>query len=98
MVEDAPAVLAERGTSALPPHIFQGVRFESQLFSGFCRGEKLVSSLIGHVVPRMNGTGQKFRENMIDGECRTGVGMRDTPVLAIAEIEAASWGACAPPW
>lgn len=49
MVEDASAVLAERRTGPLPPHILEGVLLEPQLFGSFCRGEKLVSSPIGHV-------------------------------------------------
>ena len=49
MVEYAPAVLAERRTGSLPAHILERVVLESQLFGGFCRGEKLVSSPAGHI-------------------------------------------------
>lgn len=84
MVEDASAVFAERWTSALPAHVFEGVLLEPEFFCSLGRGEQLLSSPVGHVVSRVNGTGQKFREKLVPGECRTSRGCRDTPVCVRA--------------
>lgn len=80
MIENAPAMLAERWASTLPAHVLQSVLLEPELFGSLGCGEQLLSSPVGHVAfPEANGTGQKLRENVTQGECRTGVGARDTP-------------------
>ncbi len=79
MIENESAVLAEGWTGTLPAHVFERVLLEPEFFGSLGRGEKLLSSPVGHGVSRLNGIGQKLRENKTDRECRTGIESGDTP-------------------
>lgn len=48
MIEDAPAVFAERRSAALPAHVLERMRFEPEQLGGFLRGEQRQSSERGH--------------------------------------------------